>query len=439
MSSPSPVNSPSILKAFKEKLIEFLKSYRISIPANAIYLIICLIITSMHLSGNYILGDHHLNDFSVYYYAAQELFKNPARIYDELYLEATYNVYAFRYFPAMLAYIFYPLTALPLVPAYALFTVLSYILNLANVYLVMAILRKFAKNFNQKVIEIFAAAMLVLPFWVDFYVAGQISCLLVFVLLLSMHFYLKGREVLGSLLLGISLVLKPITFFQIIFILVSALLAKDIKSVIKRGIFILIPLIPDALLFLGIDGLLEGFLQINFATTSPAIFSVSFANFFVSVLNLHFRWVFFTCLGVSVFIGILILRKIKNPQDRILFAFIFGTFGYFLTQIDIWTNQFPLVFPFLILAAGFLPKYIDQKRFFILYLIYPAAAQFYNLYFAFSNIAEGNAAIMPFIPIVSFSLLLLVAYYAWMMYSSDKGNIPDAPRTSSAPLTKNGT
>ncbi len=402
---------PITLKVFKEKVVTFLKSYKISTPANAIYLIVCVILASVQISAILhgeipIIGDH-MGDFAAYYYAAQEFFVNPTGIYSQLYP----YVYEFRYFPAMLIYIFYPLTALPIIPAYVLFTVVSYFINLVNVYLVVEILRKFTKNFNQKVIEIFAASMLVLPFWVDFYVQGQISCLLVFVLLLSLHYYLKGREVLGSLLLGISLVLKPITFFQIIFILVSCLLAKDIKSVIKRGIFILIPIIPDALLFLTVDGLLDSFLYINFGVFSPAMFSVSLSNFFRSILGLPSNGVFIVCLATSVIVGILVLWKIKSPQERILFSFIFGIFGYFLTQIDIWTNQFPLVFPFLLLAAGFLPKYVDQKRFFILFLIYPAAAQFYNLYYSY-----GNAAIMPFIPIVSFSFLLMVGYYVLTVY-----------------------
>ncbi len=404
--------------SFKEKILAFLKSYRIATPGNAIYMIICVIFTSTQLRGPPFLFGDNLNDFSAYYYAALELFQNPVNIYNEAYFASKF-LFVFRYFPAMLVIIFYPLTALDLIPAYVLFSVISYILNLVNVYLVVAIIRKFAKNFNQKIIELFVASMLVLPFWIDFYVQGQISCILVFVLLLSLHFYLKGKEVVGSLLLGFSLVLKPITFFQIIFIIVTALMAKDIKSALKRGLFILIPLIPDAIMFLTIDGLLEGFLYVNFATTSPAIFSVSFSNFLVSVLGLYFRWVFFTCLAVSIIAGILILRKIKNPQDRILFSFIFGCFGYFLTQIDIWTNQYPLLFPFLILAAGFLPRYIDQKRFYILYVIYPATAQFYVLYYFY----RSNAVILPFVPIVSLSLLLMVCYYSWMMYRGPPENL----------------
>jgi len=407
------------LKNFKEKLVNFLRSYRISTPANAVYLIICVILTSIHISGNFIWGDQHLNDFSSYYYAAKELFQNPLHIYDEAYLAATYNVYVFRYFPAMLGIIFYPLTALPLIPAYALFTVMSYFLNLANIYLAIGIIRKFAKGFNQKVIEIFAATMLVLPFWIDFYVSGQISCLLVFVLLLSLRFYLNGREVWGSLLLGLSLVIKPITFFQIIFILVSTLLAKNVKTTIKRGILIMLPLIPDALLFLAVPGLLDGFLRVNFGGSSPAYFSVSFSNFFVALLKIDFMGVFIACLGGSITVGILMLRKIKDPQQQILFSFVFGIFGYFLTQTDIWTNQLPLLFPFLLIAAGFLPRFVDQKRYFALYVIYPAAAEFFNLYFTY-----GNDAIIPFIPIVSWSLFLMVGYYILTVYQINRSDLP---------------
>jgi hypothetical protein len=321
------------------------------------------------------------------------------------------------------------LTVLPLIPAYILFTIVSFFLNLANVYLVVGILRKFSKNFNQPVIEIFAATMFVLPFWIDFYIHGQISCLLVFVLLLSLHCYLKGRDIAGSLLLGLSLALKPITFFQIIFILGSCLLAKDIKLLLKRAIFILIPIIPDVLLFILVPGLFERFLSVGFGTQSPAWFSISFSGFFRSIFDLQdTSGVFIACLVGSVIIGTVILWKIKSSQERILFSFIFGMFGYFLTQIDIWVNQFPLLFPFLLLAAGFLPKYIDQKRFFVLYLIYPAAAEFYNLYFSYDN-----AAIMPFIPIVSFSLLLLVGYYVLTIY---RGNSKNPLRDTAIPPVK---
>ncbi len=416
-------------ESFKEKVVSFLKAYKFATPGNAIYLIVCVIITSTQLRGPPFLFGDNLNDFSTYYYSALELFQNPVNIYNEAYFASKY-LFVFRYFPAVLAMLFYPLTALELIPAYILFSIISYILNLVNVYLVMEILRKLTKNLNQKFIEFCGASLLVLPFWIDFYVQGQISCILAFVLLLSMRYYLKGREVVGSLLLGFSLVLKPITFFQIIFICVSSLLAKDVKSMLKRGIFILIPLIPDALLFLTVDGLLEGFLSVNFATTSTAWFSVSFSNFFVSVLGLNFRAVFFTCLAVSIIAGILILRKIKDPQQRILFSFIFGCFGYFLTQIDIWLNQFPIIYPFLFLAIGFLPTYRDQKRFFIFYAIYPLISQFYTLYYFY-----GNAAIWFFIPVVSFSLFIMVVYYGLAVY---RGNREIPSKINAISLVKDG-
>ncbi len=70
MATPRAEKTPFTFKAIKGKLVAFVKSYPISIPANAVYLIVCLVLTAMQISAilnaeTPIFGNN-LNDFSAY-------------------------------------------------------------------------------------------------------------------------------------------------------------------------------------------------------------------------------------------------------------------------------------------------------------------------------------------------------------------------------------
>ena len=180
-----------------------------------------------------------LNDFGIYYKEAQWLVQNPLVTVTPQSVYPNQSI-TNRYFPTILLLLF-PLTQLPLIYAYGVFIGISVCANIINMYLTLAILRKITKKAENPLIERCVVAFFLLPFNIDFYVQGQISCILGLTLLLSLYFYLDKREVLGSVFLGLSMVILPICFFQIFFVLLAALSAKDLRMFFKRVVFIFSP------------------------------------------------------------------------------------------------------------------------------------------------------------------------------------------------------
>jgi hypothetical protein len=411
----SPMWKSTKRRALKEKLGALFKTYWFAIAANIFYLVTCTVLATIQLSGTPLLGTG-LNDFSEYYYAAQVFVSNPVKIYDQTYLWNTYHAYPFRYFPTVLLVLFFPFTGLPLPVANVVFSILSFSVNLANVLLVQAIILKLMKDPSKKFLIQCIAGFIAAPFFVDCYFEGQISCILALMLLLSLYFYLSGREFLGSLCLGLSLFVKPVPFFQIFFILFAALAAKDVQLLVKRAFAIILPLIPDALFFLFTPGLLSGFINLNFVQfeRTSASNSASFSNFLLSLLHLPSSYISMGCLGVMLVIGILVLWKLKSQESRIMFAFIYGMLAYYVTQIDIWANQFPFLYPFLILAATYISTQKGQKWFYSLCLGYALAGEALVVYFTNAD------AIIPIIPVIAGLLLALVIYITWAIYRADQ-------------------
>ncbi len=397
-----------VFLAFKVRFIALLKTYRVPILINLIIVTISVIQSTLHISGTLVGPLNDLNDFSSYYFAAKILVSNPSQLYTADWLTTsingiTFNIFPFRYFPTMLLLFFLPLTVLPLTAAYILFIIISYLLNLINIILVWEIAQKVVQKLDQKFLSLCTAAYFLFVFNIDFFIQGQVTCLLAFMLLFSLYCFLHKREALGGIFLGISLMIKPITFLQIIFVLFSSLRGKNFKTTLKRAAWIILPLIPDLLWFLFMPGYFQGFLNANFVSTArdTACWSNSFSNFFVSILHADFTITFIVCLVGSLAVGLVIMWKLKNPRDRILFSFIFGMIGYYLAQIDIWNHQLPMLFPFLLLGAAYFSESKPQKQFFALYVIYPCAAEFFFL--MYFNIDW----IIPVIIIVSWSFLLL--------------------------------
>ena len=405
------------LQTLKAKFVALLREYPIAIPVNTALMVISVILGGIQLTNLSVFGDK-LNDFASYYYTAQVLVQNPLKIYDSAYLATTYNIYAFRYFPTVLLVVFYPLTAFNnVVAAYITFSIISYCINLASVLLLMAIIQKIGKPHDKSLVILCIATFFVLPSFVDCYALGQISCIVAFVLLLSLYFYISGREFLGSLCLGFTLFLKPISFFQIFFVLLIAFTAADMKLFLKRGIGIVLPLVPDALWFLFTPGLLTGFINVNFMDTARTVPgpSLSFSNIFVSFGTPSF-YATVGCAAAALVAGVFILSKLKLREDKLLFAFIFGMLAFFIAESDVWTNQIPTLYPFLIIAAIYCDSPKAKKWFYALFLFYPAAGELLELFFI------SPAAIVPVVPIVSIACLLLTIGVANMIYRSGRAD-----------------
>lgn len=289
------------------------------------------------------------SDFSMYYEVSRSglpaMFSN---IYDTAFWDAR-GLLEYRYFPAFLAMI-YPLTYLPLPAAFISFFCLNAVLLVLSTWMFMSMfiggrdIRPFPRN-----VLVFAM-MVVLGqnslYW------GQPSAALLFLTICSLRFFSRGKDEVASLLLGITLVIKPVMIA-----LVFLVLLKQKSKFLKRAIFVCIPLIPDAIIFISNTGLIRGFIQVNTVEidrSSYRMFSVSFMNILAMLLQ-SITAVQVLSLCICLLFGVLMQAKGAGWTE----TFAFGSFVFIIVFPDVWYCQLLFVIPFLLLKA----KDVRERRF----------------------------------------------------------------------------
>ena len=203
------------------------------------------------------------------------------------------------------------------------------------------------------------------------YILGQINLHVTFLILLSLYLFLKHKtlkwDLLSSIILGISVIIKPITIFMIPFLLVLKFkfdkrkFEFNIKRSLIRIIGVMIPLALNIILFLIYPALLRGFIITNFTGGEPIIVNHSFS---LSKLILNFCIVYniphnslLILMLVLFFIGgisflVYVFRKYNN-NNSIVFAYLFGILVMLLAYYDSWTHHLLALTPLLIIKPSF--------------------------------------------------------------------------------------
>lgn len=314
------------------------------------------------------------NDYQTYYWAGKAFYQNPPLIYDTDYLMATYGAYPYRYFPAFLL-LMYPLLQLPEIYSFFVYSAFSIMLSIVNIFLVQQSIRLINHGKLNNTFEKLCKFYFFMPFIYSTIVIGQNANFVAFAMIFSLYNFLKKREYLGGVFLGLSMVFKPAAFFQIFFIVIILCRGKDFKLFLKRIFFIVIPLIPDLLLFIFTRNLFSGFIAVDFGEFSrtggiPAfVLSVSLGNFLILLLNANSSTVMIVLMVVFLGGGVFILAKLKDQQAKILFSFIYGVVIYFVIQSDVWETQYAYLYLFLIII-GTVSTFNKDKLFWIMYLLY---------------------------------------------------------------------
>jgi len=363
------------LKPFKQCA----KSFRVPIMINAIMLV-CMVsfVVINQLSGFVFPGGR--NDYQIYYYAARTFFNvDPLRLYDAAFFQAAYNLSPYRYFPAELVF-FYPFTFMDSMQSYVVFSVICFFFSLATIYTSAKILGILGmatdasdpfskKNSSWKYLAMF----FMVAFQLTNYGMGQLSSYVAFFSVLGLYFFLKGNEMAGSIMVGLSIVFKPVAIFIVLFLLME----RDIKRLIKRVFFIALPLLADAIIFLVNLDLLRSFIALNLNELGLSRFvldpSLSFSYFISVLFQLPTSYVFIAATGACAIAGILLLRKSRDSNQRIVFSFIFGMASFFIAQPDIWETQLLYLYPFLAIAFTFMERDFKKPLLFYSYTAYPFA------------------------------------------------------------------
>lgn len=357
-----------IKRRFRE-LWEF-KIFRYAVLIHGFYFILSMILTLIFFRDQ--------NDFLVYYEVGEVFITDINNLYSTEYL------WPFRYFPISAAF-FVPFYLLGFDLGFVLFNFINLILNILSCILLYKIIilikGKDHEREDNRIILYISLFLMGLPNLFN-YILGQINLYITFLILLSLYLFLKYEtlkwDFISSLILGISVIIKPITIFMIPFLLVVNFKFEqrkfkfNIKRSFIRLIGVLIPLSMNIIFFLIYPALLRGFITTNFTGDEPIIVNHSFS---ISKLILNFC-IFFNIPYNSLLIILLILliiggigfltyvfRRFNN--NSIVLAYLFGILIMLLAYYDSWTHHLLALTPILIILIFIIPRNSDITKIYI--------------------------------------------------------------------------
>ncbi len=338
-----------IKELFKQKI------FRYALILHSFYFILSIILFFMFYQDK--------NDFIIFYNVGNIFLNDIENLYNQ-----TYYLWDFRYFP-LSALFFIPFSFFNFQFAFVIFNIFNLFLN----FLICILLYKIillVKNENherndKRVILYICIYLMGLPHVLN-YIYGQINLYITFFILLSLYIFLKFNNLkwqfVGSLILGISIIIKPTAFFLIPFLIIvnfdlekQKVKFNSIKSVI-RLLGVITPVLLNFFPFLLYPSLWKGFLETNFTGSNPIALNFSFSiskliTNFCFFYNIPFNQLFIL-IGVIVIIGglgflIFIIRKFEN--NSIIYGYTFGILIMFLAYFDSWDHHLLNLTPILII------------------------------------------------------------------------------------------
>ncbi len=387
--------------------------FRSAVILQGIYFIISLILTLTVFRNQ--------NDFLVYYRVGDVFINDITDLYT-----ADYN-WPFRYFPIS-ALLFVPYYLLGFTFGYIIFNIVNLILNILIciiLYKLILVVRGIDHESDDKRVIFYICLFLMGLPQVFNYILGQINLYITFLLVLSLYFYLKYDTIkwnfITSIILGISVIIKPITLFLIPFIIIinfdlerKKFEVQFLKSIIRIVGFIL-PLSLNIFMFMIHPELLEGFISVNFTGNDAIIRNHSFSitkliqNFLIiisfSQLSSFQLPIFLTILLVIGGIGFVFYLIRRYSNFSLIYGYTFGILIMLLGYFDSWDHHLLILTPLLIIIVFNLPrkspitgKFIKPAFFFLTFL----DLAFMGIWFLLEDVFPFN-----FVPTV---FLLLLFY-----------------------------
>ena len=303
------------------------------------------------------------NDFIIFYKVGDIFLNDIENLYNQ-----TYYLWDFRYFP-LSALFFIPFSILNFESAFIIFNIFNIFLNILicnYLYKIIILVRNDDHEKDDKRVILYLCIYLMgLPHVLNLYIT--------FFIVLSLYIFLKYKNLkwqfIGSLILGISIIIKPTAFFLIPFLIIINfnLVKKKFKIEFLRSltriIGVLIPVLLNFILFFLYPTLWEGFLDTNFTGSNPVALNFSFSitkliTNFCYFYNIPFNQLILF-LGVIAIIGglgfitFLIGRFEKNS---IIYGYAFGIIIMLLAYFDSWDHHLLNLTPILIIIMFNLPR-----------------------------------------------------------------------------------
>ncbi len=310
------------------------------------------------------------NDFIIFYNVGNIFINDIENLYNQ-----TYYLWDFRYFP-LSALFFIPFSLFDFQIAFVVFNIFNLFLNFLICILLFKIIllvrNEDHERDDKRVIMYVCIYLMGLPHILN-YIYGQINLYITFFILLSLYIFLKFKDFkwqfLGSLVLGISIIIKPTAFFLIPFLIILNIDLKNrkvkfdfIKS-LTRLIGVITPVLLNFILFFIYPSLWEGFLDTNFTGSNPIALNFSFSiskliTNFCYFYNIPFNQIFVLLgvIGILGGLGFIIFIIKRFEKDSIVYGYAFGIIIMLLVYFDSWDHHLLNLTPILILIIFNLPR-----------------------------------------------------------------------------------
>jgi len=282
------------------------------------------------------------NDFLVYYEVGEVVLRNINDLYTDLYR------WPFRYFPLSALY-FVPFFLMGFDLGFIIFNLINLILNILICIFLYKIINLVKGGDHEKddkrVVLYLCLFMISLP-QIFNYILGQVNLYVTLLILLSLFIFLKYSAIkwqfIASIILGLSIVIKPITILMIPFLIViqfdlkNKKLKFDIIKSFTRLTGVILPLSLNLIMFIIFPRLLQGFLATNFTSSEPSQPNHSFSltkliiNLFYfigftqdQVLSIQMP-LFLIILTMVAIIGFISFITRKNVKYSIIYGYSLG-------------------------------------------------------------------------------------------------------------------
>ncbi len=354
------------IKRFKELWINF-KFFRYAVIGHLGYFIVTLIIVLT------ILRDQ--NDFIIYFNAGGIFYNDINNLYDQ-----EHYLWDYRYLP-LSAMFFVPFYLLGFELGFLLFHTFNLILNILICIFLYKIC-KFVKGEDheeddKRIIMYICIYLTGIP-QIFNYLLGQINLYITLSILISLYIFIKYDKLkwqfVGSLILGVSIILKPIALFLIPFLLVINIdfnrrkkLTGDFSTSLVRLIGVFLPVSLNIFIFLAYPKLWEGFIETNFTGSNPVTLNFSFSITkiiinFCFVYNIPFNQLYVLIAVISIVGGIGFIIFIIGKFDKnyqIIYGITFGIIIMLLGYYDSWDHHLLNLIPLLIILIFILPRHSE--------------------------------------------------------------------------------
>jgi hypothetical protein len=310
------------------------------------------------------------NDFIIFYNVGDIFLNDIENLYNQ-----AYYLWDFRYFP-LSALFFIPFSILSFEVAFVVFTIFNLLLNIlisVILYKVIMLVRyKDHEDDNKRVILYICIYLMGLPHVLN-YIYGQINLFVTLFMLVALYIFLKYEELkwqlIGSIILGISIIIKPTAFFLIPFLVILKFdleqkkFKLNFKTSLVRLMGVILPVLLNFILFLIYPLLWEGFLETNFTGSNPVALNFSFSitkliTNFCYIYNIPFNQLYILIGVICVVggLGFIIYLIRRSEENSIVYGFAFGIIIMLLTYYDSWDHHLLNLTPILIILIFNLPR-----------------------------------------------------------------------------------